>query len=159
MPHPLPPGTDVKLEVVRKEGGKTENVDRQAGAMPDEMPEKLPEPATLRRRWRRGRRAVTSAQADDDKKPETGLLKRPTPGGGHEYYVYVPDDYDPNIAYGLVLWLHPAGKGKEKDMEDPRRLGRPLRRQPFDFRRSRGRGRKWLARRAKPTSSSRPSAM
>ena len=34
------------------------------------------------------------------------------------YYVFVPDDYDPNVAYGVLLWLHPVGKGKEKDMED-----------------------------------------
>src|SRR5262249_20112990 len=28
-----------------------------------------------------------------------------------------PEDYDPNIAYALVIWLHPAGKAKDKDTE------------------------------------------
>ena len=26
----------------------------------------------------------------------------------HEYWIYVPDNYDPNIGHALVVWLHPA---------------------------------------------------
>ena len=29
----------------------------------------------------------------------------------------MPENYDPNIAHALVVWLHPAGKGKDKDTE------------------------------------------
>jgi S1-C subfamily serine protease len=54
---------------------------------------------------------------DEQKKAETGLLKRATQAREHEYWLYVPDDYDPAISYALVIWLHPAGKGKEKDTE------------------------------------------
>jgi poly(3-hydroxybutyrate) depolymerase len=54
----------------------------------------------------------------DDKKPETGTLKRTNASRGHEYWVYVPEDYDPNISYSVLLWLHPVGKGKEEDIED-----------------------------------------
>jgi S1-C subfamily serine protease len=55
---------------------------------------------------------------EEEKKPETGLLKRSTQAGDHEYWAYVPEDYDPNIAHALVIWLHPAGKGKDKDTEN-----------------------------------------
>src|SRR5207244_12021890 len=54
---------------------------------------------------------------DEDKKVETGLLKRATQAGDHDYWLYVPEDYDANVAYALVIWLHPAGKGKDKDTE------------------------------------------
>lgn len=55
---------------------------------------------------------------DEQKKPETGLLKRATQTRDHEYWLYVPDDYDSNIGYALVIWLHPAGKGKDKETEN-----------------------------------------
>ncbi|HLJ96595.1 MAG TPA: PDZ domain-containing protein [Gemmataceae bacterium] len=55
---------------------------------------------------------------EEEKKPETGLLKRSTQAGDHEYWAYVPEDYDSNIAHALVIWLHPAGKGKDKDTEN-----------------------------------------
>ncbi|HLZ07094.1 MAG TPA: PDZ domain-containing protein, partial [Chloroflexota bacterium] len=56
-------------------------------------------------------------KADDDKKPddkkpvEKGLLKRTNQARDHEYWVFVPDNYDPNVAHGLLIWLHAAGKG------------------------------------------------
>lgn len=53
------------------------------------------------------------------KKAETGFLERSNTARDHRYWIYVPEDYDPNIAHALVIWLHPAGKGggdpKEKD--------------------------------------------
>ena len=55
---------------------------------------------------------------EDAKKPETGVLHRTTPNRDHEYWVYVPENYDPNIAHALVIWLHPANAGKKKDIED-----------------------------------------
>jgi poly(3-hydroxybutyrate) depolymerase len=85
------------------------------------VPEKLPEPATLKKalepRKVVGNQPPPAKQPRDDKKPETGTLKRTNASRGHEYWVYVPEDYDPNISYGLVLWLHPAGKGKKDDIE------------------------------------------
>jgi len=53
----------------------------------------------------------------DPKKVEKGLLKRTNEARDHEYWVYVPENYDPNVAHGLVIWLHAAGKGG-KDAEN-----------------------------------------
>src|SRR5262249_21199542 len=47
----------------------------------------------------------------------TGVLKRTNAAQDHEYLLYVPQDYDPNIAYALLVWLHPAGKGREADIK------------------------------------------
>ena len=47
----------------------------------------------------------------DPKDVEKGLLKRTNQAHDHEFWVYVPENYDPNIAHGLVIWLHAAGKG------------------------------------------------
>ncbi|MFL5241161.1 MAG: PDZ domain-containing protein [Gemmataceae bacterium] len=55
---------------------------------------------------------------DDKKKFETGLLKRTNTAKDHEYWVYVPANYDPNIAHALVVWLHPINKNKQKDIEE-----------------------------------------
>src|SRR5260370_6068275 len=52
-----------------------------------------------------------------DKKAETGLLKRTTAGGDHKYWVYVHEDYDPNVAHALVVWLHPPRGNSDEDVE------------------------------------------
>jgi S1-C subfamily serine protease len=118
-----PPDTDIKLEVKRKDGKKTETLSVKLGTLPDIVPEKLPEPATLKKALE-PRKTVSGQPAppappkkDDKKKPETGFLKRNNAAGDHEYWVYVPEDYDPNISYGVVVWLHTTGKGKDNDLK------------------------------------------
>jgi S1-C subfamily serine protease/predicted esterase len=101
----LQPGTDVKLDVVRKAGGQTETLPAKLVEPPDDVPEKLPEPASAKQ------------AAKKDAKPETGLFKRASASGDHSYYVYVPEKYDPTISYALVVWLHPAGKVREADVK------------------------------------------
>src|SRR5262249_55397993 len=46
---------------------------------------------------------------------ETGLISRASAAGDRSYWIYVPEEYDPNIAHALVIWLHPVGKNKEDD--------------------------------------------
>jgi serine protease Do len=53
----------------------------------------------------------------DEKKPETGMLDRSTPAKDHQYWVYVPANYDPNVSHALVVWLHAGGNGG-KDAKD-----------------------------------------
>jgi len=142
----LQPGTELTLEIMRKGAKKPETVKVRLGVMSDEVPEdSLPEPATLKKALaprkvaprqgppiqpgqpgpRRGRpqpgepRAEEKKQQpkDEKKKAATGLLKRMTPARDHEYWLFVPEDYDPNIAHALLIWLHPAGKNKDKDTE------------------------------------------
>jgi S1-C subfamily serine protease len=56
--------------------------------------------------------------AKDAPKFETGLKERTTADGENKYWVYVPKDYDPNYTYGVVCYLHLAGRNKKADAED-----------------------------------------
>jgi poly(3-hydroxybutyrate) depolymerase len=103
------PGTDVVVELKRK-GGTIQNLTVKLAEAPDEVLLKTPEHSSAKK-------ALGGGAAAKKEKAETGLLKRTTAAGDHTYWVYVPDNYDPNLAHSLVIWLHPAGKGKESDVE------------------------------------------
>jgi hypothetical protein len=74
-------------------------------------PKEVPAPAPA------GEEFVSFVQDDkkEDKKDkpkiETGFMTRTDQALGREYWVYVPDNYDPNKSYGLVVWFHDAGQG------------------------------------------------
>jgi S1-C subfamily serine protease len=123
------PKTKVKIEVVRKDK-KTETLTVTLGELPDkdaaeEVPDKLPEEASKKKALE-PRKPVPGlppmpappAAKKDDKKVELGVMQRKNASGTHSYWVYVPRNYDPNVSYSLVIWLHPVGKDKEKDDED-----------------------------------------
>ena len=101
----LRPGTDVKLDVTRKDGGKTDTLPVKLADLPDDVPEKLPAEASAKQAPKK------------DGKPETGLTTKKSASGDHTYYIYVPEKYDPTFTYGLVVWLHPAGKVREADVK------------------------------------------
>lgn len=103
------PGTEVKFDVLRKEGKKTETVTISLGELPTTVPEKLPGEATAKK---------AKAPESAPMKPEKGLLKKTTPAADHRFWVYVPESYEPTIAHSLVIWLHPVGKSKDRDLED-----------------------------------------
>jgi S1-C subfamily serine protease len=108
------PGAEVRIEVKRKGGMMPETLTLKLGELPEEVADKLPEKASAKK-------ALTppgGKEAPAPKKPETGWLKRNTPALDHTYWIYVPDDYDPNIACAVLVWLHPTGKNKERDFED-----------------------------------------
>ncbi|MFO0807854.1 MAG: PDZ domain-containing protein [Gemmataceae bacterium] len=144
-----PAGTELKFEVVRMEGKKTETVKVKLGTIPDDVPEKLPPNATAKRALEPRKKVAPKAKAespqpvpipgkdgkgkaepkkeepkpeepkkDEAKKAETGLLERTSPAKDKQFWVYVPANYDPNIAHALVIWLHAANHaGKDaKDM-------------------------------------------
>lgn len=113
----LAPGAEIKLEVVRKDGGKTDTLTLKLGNTPDTVPEKIDGKASARKALEPPKGAKAPEPAPKKDEPETGFLKRTTAGRDHDYYLYVPRKYDPNVAHALVLWLHPVGKGKEADME------------------------------------------
>jgi predicted esterase len=134
----LAPGAEVKLEVVRKEGKKTETLTAKIDELPAAVPDALPQPATVKKALEPrkpvgkplGKPPVKPgdkpaekpeekpAPKPDPKKVETGLVKRSNAAGDREYWIYVPEDYDPNVSHALVIWLHPTGKHKDQDVEE-----------------------------------------
>ena len=123
----LIPHTKVKFEVIRKDK-KTETVTVELGEFPakgplDDLPDELPKEATKKKATEAHKPVPATPPPPapykkDDKKVEVGALTRKTSDAAHDYWMYVPRNYDPNIRYALVVWLHPAGKDKEKDDED-----------------------------------------
>jgi S1-C subfamily serine protease len=132
------PGTEVKVEVKRKDGGKVETVTAKLTPVPDEVPEKLPLPSSAGKALEGQPKPKDApkepfpkdpfppenvradlqdekkdAKKDEKEKPkvETGYMTRTNEALGREYWVLVPDNYDPNVSHGLIVWFHPAGQG------------------------------------------------
>ncbi|HYH66552.1 MAG TPA: PDZ domain-containing protein [Urbifossiella sp.] len=123
------PGTEVGVDVIRKEGSKTVTLKAKLTTVPDFIPEKVPlvgaAPAE--------REVFVSAVQPDpflpkkkDGKAETGFLERTDAATGRKHWVYVPDNYDPAVPHGLLLWLHPAGAGGPRDAENMVKTFRPF---------------------------------
>jgi serine protease Do len=120
-------GSDVKLEVKRKAGGKSDTLTLKLGNQPDDLPGKLPLPSSAKRALEQPKRgpapkAASPKKAKTDAKEkkgevETGLLQRTNKTLGRQYWVYVPENYDKNISHGVIVWFHAAGKGG-KDADD-----------------------------------------
>ncbi len=132
----LAPATEIKLELKRKDGGKKDTVTVKLAAMIDDVPDSLPANDSAKRALEPRKQVAVPRPTDpraqpkppekkdekaevkkDEKKPETGMLERSTPAKDHQYWVYVPKNYDPNISHALVVWLHAVGNGG-KDAKD-----------------------------------------
>ncbi len=134
-------GDEVKIEVKRKDGGKTETKTLRLTAVPETLPVALPLPSTFEKALDKPKTIAGGPMAvpvkpkdppkadekkDDDKKePELGLLKRKNATLGREYWMFVPLNYKPNISHGVIIWLHPLGKGG-KDADDMVKIWRPF---------------------------------
>ncbi|MFT3882544.1 MAG: hypothetical protein QM703_23190 [Gemmatales bacterium] len=71
--------------------------------MPSEKPSKRPPTKTPAKTPGKEAPAVAA-------KPKTGFYEVNDTTSGHSTWYYVPEDYDPNISYGVVIWLQPAGE-------------------------------------------------
>jgi serine protease Do len=123
-----------------KEGDAFETVTVTATliAAPAELPDKLPLPSSAMKALEGGPKpkkdlklpfppeeAPAKDKKDEKAKVETGFINRVNEGLGREYWVYVPDNYDANKSYGLIVWFHPAGQGG-KDGEKMSRAFREI---------------------------------
>ncbi|QEL20331.1 PDZ domain-containing protein [Limnoglobus roseus] len=138
-----PPGQELQFEVKRAGGDKTETVKVKLTAVPDEeLPAALPLPSSAERALDKPKGAKDAPkpkeepkkeepkkdkddEKKDDKEPEVGMLKKKNAVLGREYWVYVPLNYKPSVSHGLIVWLHPAGKGG-KDADEMAKIWRPF---------------------------------
>jgi serine protease Do len=126
-------GASITLEVKRKDGGKTESVDAVLGQFPDEIAQVplenaskkqalvAPKPADAAPKKDAGKKeeAKKEEKKDEKEKPKTGLQKIEGAGpNNRKFWVYIPENYDPNVAHGLIVWLHPAERGGGRDADD-----------------------------------------
>jgi serine protease Do len=125
------PGLELSFELKRGDGKKTETLKIKLAEVPDTVPTKtqLPDKASVKKALTKPKSAgmqqpglpkkeQKKEESQDDKKAETGFLKRTTAAADHTYWLYVPENYDPNIAHAVLVWLHPPGKNKEKDFDN-----------------------------------------
>jgi serine protease Do len=87
-------GQKIKLEYRR--GDETKTAEFELAGEADSVPEKLP-PARASREPHVGDRAPV------------GTLKLKLPEEKNECLAYVPGNYDPQLQYGILLWLHAPG--------------------------------------------------
>lgn len=128
---------DEKAEAKKGEDGfETVTVTARLIAAPAELPDKLPLPSSANRALEGSPKPKKDAKVpvapvdelakkDEKAKIETGFINRVNEGLGREYWVYVPDNYDANKSYGLIVWFHPAGQGG-KDGEKMSRAFREI---------------------------------
>jgi S1-C subfamily serine protease len=146
----LTPGTEVTIEVKRKEKAgekeeeKTLTVKAKLVAAPADLPDKLPLPSSAGKALEGQPKTPKKDPKDpfppeeapeesadcgqekkDEKQPkvETGFITRTNEALGREYWLYVPDNYDANKSYGLIVWFHDAGQGGK----DGEKMGRTFR--------------------------------
>ncbi len=130
-------GNAITLEVTKKDG-KSATVEAVLGQFPDEIPTELPKisskgkalvapkpltgpgvPVPPKKEEPKKEEPKNEEKKEDKEKekPKTGLLKQENVGTAQrKFWVLVPDTYDPNVAHGLIVWLHPAGRdGRDAD--------------------------------------------
>jgi serine protease Do len=60
-----------------------------------------------------GSSSIPGAKEDKDKKYRTGRFTEKLPGYEQELWAYVPDSYNPDYKYGMMVFTHPANDSME----------------------------------------------
>jgi len=96
------PKQPVSLTFTRE--GKAKTVKLTLGVLPNDVPATLPP-------------ACKKSEKTDAKRPPVGLVNIKLPEARKDSIAaYVPENYDPAASYGVVLWLHPAGKWNQDQL-------------------------------------------
>ncbi|MGQ0633133.1 MAG: PDZ domain-containing protein [Planctomycetaceae bacterium] len=94
------PGQQAQLALVAE--NRPRDVEATLGSLPDTVAEDV-RPAAMRAR----------EKELADKTLKVGRFSEKMPAHEHEYWAWVPEDYNPDHKYGLLVWLHPAGDTME----------------------------------------------
>ena len=95
-----------KMTLVYVRNEKETKVEVELTSIPNSVPEELRSAA------------IAPAEADDEAKdaPKTGRFTEKMPAHDHSYWAYVPEDYNPDDQYGLMVWIHPGGDTMEAEL-------------------------------------------
>ncbi len=97
----LSAGQSVKLAVIR--GGEKLTIEPKLATLPEKVPGDLPP-------------AHDQPPAAEGAKPAVGAVAIKIPESQNTCLAYVPEDYNPKLAYGVVLWLHAPGGYKDDEL-------------------------------------------
>ena len=95
------PADKVKLTVRKGEAERT--VEVELGTLPETVPEDL----------RRKFIFPVDQEGLAAEFPKTGRFSETLAAHEHDYWAYVPDDYNPAYKYALVVWIHAGGDTME----------------------------------------------
>jgi S1-C subfamily serine protease/predicted esterase len=136
----LAPGMELKLDVKRKDGGKTETLTLKLGEYTADVPEELgdgsrkkaleplkpagpmgpmgpiPPRPPEKKDPKKDVKKDDKPAAEEKKNVRKGFFTQVDPSSAREYWVYVPENYDPNVSHALVIWLHPRGDAMQEPM-------------------------------------------
>ncbi|WP_339729887.1 PDZ domain-containing protein [uncultured Gimesia sp.] len=101
MVNHLRPGEPATLLISRNQKPLTLNVKLQS--TPNSVESSLPSQAQPSR----------TAEENKQEKIKIGHFKDQLPGNEQSFWAYVPENYDPNYEYGLMVWIHPPGNTME----------------------------------------------
>lgn len=95
-----------KATLVYKRGDEEKTAEVELVSLPDTVLTDLPS-------------ATIPPGAQPEKKedaPKTGRYDGQVPDSETHYWAYVPEDYNPNYEYGLMVWIHPGGDTMEEEI-------------------------------------------
>jgi len=98
----LKPGDEIEVEFKRAD--KTEKVKLKLGRLPEDLP-----PADLAP-------ARPEIKAFEGERPQVGTVSLKIPEFKNDAYLYVPDAYNPEVAHGVVVWLHAPGGFEQQEL-------------------------------------------
>src|SRR5262249_41751254 len=117
------PGDNAKLTYVRD--GQEATVDVVLGFLPEdvvaELPTEIIAPVSTDKNEDRkdedpdveGKKPANPDEKKSSGPPKTGRFADKLEGYDHDYWAYVPEGYNPDHAYGLIVWIHPGGDSME----------------------------------------------
>lgn len=85
-----------------QDGANRRDVELTLGHLPNSVPSEL-RPSPI----------VPREKELPDKELKTGRFTDKMPAHEHEFWAYVPEDYNPEFKYALLVWLHPGGDTME----------------------------------------------
>jgi len=85
-----------RIKVGVERGSETKEFEVELAGLPPAIPENLPA----------ARKPVEAAAAQ---RPAVGEVNIKLPEETNECFAYVPDNYHPDVAYGILMWLHEPG--------------------------------------------------
>ena len=93
-----------EVEVEYRRGDKTEKAKVKLGVPSEDLP-----PAQLPA-------ARAAAKPFQGERPQTGAVSLKLPEFKNDALLYVPEGYDPEVAHGVVMWLHAAGGFEQPEL-------------------------------------------
>lgn len=113
------PGDQITLTILRD--GAEQKLEITAGSYPGDVVKDLPPVPIPPSNQLEAAGADAAADAAGtregaDEGLRTGRFNVKLDEYEHEYWAYVPEHYNPDYAYGLLVWIHPAGDTMEAEM-------------------------------------------